>query len=85
MNVEAMPATTHLTIEERQKLIQAVEQWEEWSAAFYVDQYLAPTVLDLLERRVAAATALGKEPAAGHVAPSTGPEGANPSEPPPTQ
>lgn len=85
MNVEAMPATTHLTIQERQKLIQAVEQWEEWSAAFYVDHYLAPIVLDLLERRVAAATARGQEPAAGAVAPSTGPEGGSPWEPPPTQ
>jgi hypothetical protein len=41
-----------LTAQERQELIRAVEPWQEFSAAFYVDHYLAPAVLRLMGRRL---------------------------------
>ena len=47
-------AVTHVTPEERQQLIDAVEKWEEYSAVFYVDRYLASVVESIIDRRLAA-------------------------------
>lgn len=44
--------TLELDAAERQALICAVERWNEYSASFYVDHYLAPVVAELVSRRL---------------------------------